>query len=440
MPRRTKLPIIFALFAALAFAAPAMGEEPSDPPKLRSFEEIMQATFHAPDSQRIPSAFQSFSRAGYGATRNDLEKSASVFSASSLVSSSSNYSAIRNTYTPLYTTTYSNIKTDPILSGINPGPDYSDYQSNGTTIEYYGGIADDIDGNGNAVNFILVDQNNDGEFDDFIGVLTDYDDLYTFNVGFDEVYLKNELRPTSFELMKQHVLQAGPDVNSLRSGWRFEAFVDDWWFAFGDEVVALTPYKDSPSQSIRNNHLRKFVNELHTSTYTTYGLRAMEYEDSFYFVGRGSILGETSVAQENDHLMIGPQIGVGAVAETSLWRFEAALLGLAGYGNLDLEQSGDLGTTAIPGALNRPSILSSTSTDYQASKDYFAWHGEARLAASCQVTRRLRFDAAWRWMVTGPFYTASNSVVWNMPDWGIQEVKDNSIDRSDLFLGFTYTR
>ncbi|CAL1151125.1 unnamed protein product [Cladocopium goreaui] len=287
-------------------------------------------------------------------------------------------------------------------------------------------LADDINqnGSGGAIR-VLADIDGDGvtEPDEVVAVINDFGDVHEFNVFFDQVAVHERFTANSIELMKQTVLGGGPA--SASDGWRVDGFVDDWSFGVGDEVRGLSPLPPSFISRVGAEGVRRWMQGLSVSTYGSAGVRAMHLEDRFSFLGLDSILGRTSVNQENDHYVLGPQLGLGWVAEGPTLRFEAALLGLAGYGRVERRQAGVFGEEVIPGALNRAATASSTSSRRADGDDRVAWHGESRLTASCQLTQRLRFDATWRWMVTGPISSAYESVGWNAPDFGLSRTNDD---------------
>ena len=260
----------------------------------------------------------------------------------------------------------------------------------------------------------------------------------SLNVSFDQVVVKKTLRPNSFELMKQHVFHSSSGVNAPMSGWRIEAFVEDWRFGLGDEVIAIEPYDPSWLEPIRSERLREFLYGMKTSTYGALGVRLNSFDSGFSFEGLGSILGRTAVDQTIDHTVIGPQLALGAVAESSYWRFEAVVMGMAGYQRVKYEQGGVFGEELIPGALNRPITNRVTTTINERDEDKFAWQAETRLTASCQLTHHWRFDATWRGFVTGPVYVASESVVYSAPSFGMREPSGDEAYGSDLFIGLSY--
>jgi hypothetical protein len=222
---------------------------------------------------------------------------------------------------------------------------------------------------------------------------------------------------SSFELTKASIARL---PIGWRDGWRFDGFLDEGHVGFGAEVA---PRERAPISGWRTDY------------YTVTGVRAYSTRSLYSFEGLGSILGRVAVEQANDHFVLGPQLGIGYVAERSIWRFEAKLLGLGGYGHLDSLLMVDIGEDSIPGALNPRAAVRQTTKD---TDHYFAWHGETRLGIGCQVTKRIRADVTYRYMVLGPTYIADQSAVGNAPEQGIQLPESVTVDAHSLFVGASY--
>lgn len=319
---------------------------------------------------------------------------------------------------------------------VRPIIDVVDYSSSHTDLNVVR-LADDIAGNGQAgVSIVRADIDGDGvvEPDEIVGLVNSFGDLHTFNVYFDEVRTAKQTSISGLEVMKQFVF--GPAPGGPGDGWRVDAFHGDWLFGAGDEVRGLTPLTAEATDAGR---FRRWLEGLRSSLYGSAGLRWLHLEDRFAFEGLGSILGRTWVSQDNDHDLFGPQVGVGWVVEGPTLRFEAALLGLVGYGRIDRHQRGVYGQEVIPGALNRSALAEPTVSRWSDSEDQVAWNGEARLTASCQLTQRLRFDATWRWIISGPVAPAYDSIDWAAPGFGLHPMATGSRRVSDLFLGLTYS-
>lgn len=271
-------------------------------------------------------------------------------------------------------------------------------------------------------------------------VLTDSanEDVSSFLVFFDEAGWRDTQEISGVALSKQYVFGAG-DLNTLADGWRIDANAGTVRFSGGDEVRALNPLDPDGFVSLRPEEIPAFLSDLRVSAYGIAGLEYTSADSWFYFLGLGSILGRTEVSTYINHDLFGPRLGLGAVAESGFWRFEAVALGSVGYGWWERRQNGVFGEQVVPGALNRSYLRSATYSANSDRGEGVVWSGEARLLAGCQLTQRLRFDAMWRWTVIGPVHDAYQATRWNVPEFGL--AADSSGERSwdTWFLGLTYT-
>lgn len=259
-----------------------------------------------------------------------------------------------------------------------------------------------------------------------------------FNVFFDRVDMAESFTPGNVELMKQHVLFAGDGSNTWQSGWRADGALAGVGLSGGDEVVGhWSPSQETLSAKM-DESLRQTLSTTKFATYTTLGLRYSKLESDFYFLGLGSILGRTSVDTQIDHHLIGPQVGLGAVAESDIWRFESVLLSTLGYQRIDYKQEGIFGEEAIPGALNRSAVARTTTSGEEYGEEHVGWLGELRLTASCRLSQHLRIDGGWRGALATQFHNAALATAWNAPDFGIRSRDGETLFYDYWTLGLTY--
>ncbi|TWT88309.1 hypothetical protein Mal64_17880 [Pseudobythopirellula maris] len=260
---------------------------------------------------------------------------------------------------------------------------------------------------------------------------SDFGDLHEFNVFYDNVLYHEALSELSFELAKQFYFSEESGINGPNSGWRIDAFASRFMLQAGEEVRGEASLPASEA-------CEKWWESFQTSTYASCGLRMVRLSSDFEFDASGSILGRTYIGQFNDHDIFGPQLGLGAVAESERLRFEATVLGLAGYGRARLKQNGVFGAEAIPGALNRSASARTTNSTYDATEEHFAWHFETRLSSSYTITPGWRIDALYRWYLAGPVYDAAGGTIFSVPYFGYN-AKAGVGQASEVFLGLAYT-
>lgn len=289
-------------------------------------------------------------------------------------------------------------------------------------------LADDLPSHSTQYTRVLADINGDGVIqpDETIAIISSYGDLHTSHVWLDHLSIQESRRLRSIEVTKQLVFAEDSRPGVWHRGWRVDAYDQSWSVGIGDEVVGRTPLARELEPGLSDGMLRRFLNEMRWSTYGTLGLRVLEVEDRFLFQGISSILGRAEVETIADHDVIGPQLGLGVVAESGIWRFEAVALGLVGYGRFEFGQRGI-----------SPSTLAAYSHHGEAD-DYVAWHGETRLAAGCQITQQLRFDASWRWYATTDVHSATLATAWDTPEFGLAPTNGQTEQADDWFFGLTY--
>ncbi len=234
-------------------------------------------------------------------------------------------------------------------------------------------LADDLNGNGGN-GFRRVVSLVDGELVT-IGTILDFGDLYEFNVFFDDVTVRNRTEIDGVELMRTHNIATGHKMQQGR--W------DDMRLA--------------------------------------YGVRFLNISDDFYFQGRGSILGRTTVETEAENQIIAPQLGLRWVRRDGPWDFVLEGRGAVGYNVVDVDQSGIFGEELIPGALNRPSVGRTTTSQDGIRYDEFSPIGELRAQLRYRLAGSITLQAGYTAKYVGNIHRGGDSTAWNAPDFGIHD-------------------
>lgn len=234
-------------------------------------------------------------------------------------------------------------------------------------------LADDLNGNGGN-GFRRVVSLVDGELVT-IGTIIDFGDLYEFNVFFDDVTVRNNTEIDGVELMRTHQLSTAHKMQQGR--W------DDMRLA--------------------------------------YGVRFLNVSDEFYFQGRGSILGRTTVSTEVENQVIAPQLGLRWIRRDGPWDFVFEGRGAVGYNVVDVDQSGIFGEELIPGALNRPSTGRTTTSQDGIRYDEFSPIGELRAQLRYRVADSITLQAGYTAKYVGNIHRGGDSTAWNAPDFGIHD-------------------
>lgn len=298
-------------------------------------------------------------------------------------------------------------------------------------------VADELDGDGSP-GFVRLSSDFDGDgvvgANESVAIINNFGDLHTFNVFFDRIEATETFQVGGGELMKQHVLFGDDGVNTLLSGWRGEVVAQGVVVSGGDEVVGSV----QSSAEAHSEGIRSALETTKFAAYTTFGLRYAKFESDFSFHASGSILGKTWVVTQIDHDLIGPQFGIGSVAENDVWRFESVLLTTLGYQRIDYHQQSVFGDEVVPGALNRSASAQANETFFAYGEEHVAWLNEIRLMASCRLTPHLRIDGGWRGALATQFHNAALATAWIAPDFGIRPLDGETVVYDYWTLGLTY--
>ena len=248
------------------------------------------------------------------------------------------------------------------------------------------GIADDIDGDGSAFFFLLGDANGDGEIDDdeVIATLVDFGDLYSFNIFFDSVNIRNRVEMDGVELMFTHELGRGHKLDRGRS----------------DDL-----------------QLR-------------YGVNFLRFRDDFQFEGLGSILGRTTIDHEVDNQLIGPSVGLRWRRDHGRWDVAISAQATLAYNIVDHRQQGIFGEELIMGALNRPINGRTTLNANGLHDDDFSPMAELRAEARYKITKALALKIGYKAKFIDNIYRSSESIGWTAPYYTI----DAQNGKSDVLI------
>lgn len=247
------------------------------------------------------------------------------------------------------------------------------------------GVTDDIDGDLNPGFGYVVDP--DGNI---LLFFVDFDDLHEFNVAFDRVTVRNSARTDGIELMKSH--------------------------------------------KIDNSHLQ-VKNQNHQLEFG-YGVRYLRLQDSFNFLGEGSILGMTTVDQEIENNIVGPQVRLRWNNQQGrvLWSLDGRCL--FGYNVSNWDQVGLFGQELVPGGINRPLYAQPTASAYGRQDNDFSPVAELRAQAAYQLSGALAVKLGYTAIYADNIHRAANAVRWHAPDWGMNAPNSTGILINGVDFGF----
>ena len=248
------------------------------------------------------------------------------------------------------------------------------------------GIIDNLDGD--AINgfFFIVDPNTDEVLADGV----DFEDFHTFNIRFDTFSVRNTTETQGVEIMQT-------------------------W-------------------DLNNRH--KMVKHQNRVATIGAGVRYLRLDDTFFWEGRGDLLGRTYAETFARNSIVGPQIQASFASQHQRWNFKLDGRFTFGYNIQDIDQVGAIGEDLVPGGINRPASAQPHAVSYGRQKDDFAPLGELRLETSYRVTRNIAARLGYTATYISNITRASQSVRWYLPDLGIRNEGQQDIFINGANFGF----
>jgi hypothetical protein len=255
-------------------------------------------------------------------------------------------------------------------------------------------VADDINENGVPGSIIIFVPDPNDPTILIPTVYTDFGDLHTFNVAFDQVQVRSRTKMSGVEAMWSHEL----------TNRHYQA-------------------------KHQNNHIE-----------VSAGARFMMVEDYFYFLGDGGILGRTYSHNWLDNQIVGPQVAAKWTNQRQRWRFTANTRFMFGYNIMDWSQENGIGAELVPGALNRPMYAQPTYSYHGLSFDDFSPVGELRLETAYYLTKAVALKLGYTGTYIGNIKRASTSVRYYLPDMGYRDsgTQDLISNGVDMGIEFVY--
>lgn len=245
------------------------------------------------------------------------------------------------------------------------------------------GIPDNLDGdvhdpanaNPDQTFFAVMQDDGTGNLV-IVGTGVDFGDLHLFNIRFDNVFVRNTTVTQGIEIMKTYELN--------------------------------------------NRHLP--VKEQNNRFSIAGGVRFLSLRDTFYFEGKGDVLGRTYADTRAYNQIVGPQV-------RAMWsrqlphRFFMNLDGrfMFGYNIQNQKQTGAIGEDLVPGGLNRPAGAQPNAFATSLSKNSFSPTAEFRAEGGYQLTSAIALKLGYNATYIDHITRASQTVRWRLPDMGLLE-------------------
>lgn len=253
-------------------------------------------------------------------------------------------------------------------------------------------LADDINGNGILGAFPIIVVGPDGVAR--LSFIHDFDDLFKFNIFFDQVTVRSRTQTDGVELMWSH-------------------------------------------QFTNTHHMAKHQNN---QVSVGWGARFLRMYDQFDVDALGSVLGDSSWSTSFTNNIVGPQVAFKWVNERQRWRIQTDARFMAGYNIANWDQIGLMGEELLPGALNRLLYGRPTAFSHGLREQEFAPVGELRVAASYHITSGFALNLGYTGTVVGGIKRAASSVKYALPEMGYEDngTQELLINGFDLGVEFVH--
>ncbi|MEX2091662.1 MAG: BBP7 family outer membrane beta-barrel protein [Pirellulales bacterium] len=248
-------------------------------------------------------------------------------------------------------------------------------------------LTDDINENGIIGAVIIIDP-----VTGLLTTMTDFGDLHTFNIAFDQVIVRTRAKMNGVEAMWSHEL----------TNRHYQA-------------------------QHQNNHFELGA-----------GARFLQFEDYFSFLGDGGVLGRTFSNTWLDNQIVGPQVRAKWVNQRQRWRLSGTTSFLFGYNSQNWRQENGIGAELVPGATNRFLYGQPTYSTHGLQKRQFSPVGELRLESAYYLTQALALKVGYTGMYVGNIKRAATSVRYYLPDMGYRNSGNQNLITNGVDVGIEF--
>ncbi|MDZ4656223.1 MAG: hypothetical protein SH868_01455 [Bythopirellula sp.] len=221
--------------------------------------------------------------------------------------------------------------------------------------------------------------------------VVDYDDLHTFNIGFE--------RTNGYSYMQSRSVQL-------------------------ERVLRFSSQRtDQPVEPNAIAHVWE----------VSYGARFYQLDDFYGFLGTGGILGRTAFDTLVDNQHAGPHLGFLWNVSQGPWSLGLSGLLQGGLGETDSNQSGFFGEDLNPGAVNSPIYAEPHLVSDRAEDQFGSLYSEVRAQVSRTLTEQLSLNLGCSGYYFSDLKYADNSINWFIPDLGLA---DNGTEETIVTTAF----
>ena len=303
-------------------------------------------------------------------------------------------------------------------------------------------LTDDIGADGIAGAIVIVDP-----VSGLLTTMTDFDDLHTFNIAFDQVGVARQYGLREFDtggvywVRENGSVRPDPDQVTAR---RAEAAVSN--LPIDSPKVrrgtgSRTVFVRAPRRSQIVPQYSKFAADRRGSGIgMTYGYCECALYDRFRFDAEGGILGRTFSDTRANSIVTGPQVGIVGFDTFGPLTIYAHSLFVIGANDGDLRQNNGIGAELVPGATNRLLYAQPTYSEHQAA---FAQVSPAAVywaEASLQITEQTSFKVAVSTVFVNNVLLAEERVRFYLPDMGFRDPGDQNYAQQTFYCGIEMIR
>jgi hypothetical protein len=306
-------------------------------------------------------------------------------------------------------------------------------------------LTDDIDENGVFGAAVIVTIGPNGE--PLITTLTDFDDLHTFNIAFDEIGIALQRGYQTSDV--GGVLWVYEEEGTYRNAEQVSAEqAEDAITSIALDASTIRRGTGSRVVGVRARVPSRFVPQF--SKYAegrrgggvgiTYGYSEFNLFDRFYFEGNGGILGRTYSDTRSENWVTGPQAGLVALKSFGPLTLYAHGVAVAGINDVEMMQTNGIGTEMIPGAVNRPLYAQPTYSENAATSDEFTPAGMLWAEAGLQITKNSTIRVAWSGIFVDNVALSQDRVRYYLPDMGFRDPGNQHFIQQLFFCGIEVVR
>jgi hypothetical protein len=295
-------------------------------------------------------------------------------------------------------------------------------------------LTDDVDEDGIVGNVVVVDPVS-GQ----LTTMTDFDDLHTFSIAFDQATIVQRSGLRSFDMGAVYWLyeeQAEPADSDGRAASETVSVLESYDRSRDNGVGGRrnpTVVTALPRLPVIPRFTRFAVNRRAGGLGFIYGFNEVAVRSTFEFKAEGGILGQTFSDTEANNRVKGPQAGLVAFKRLGPLSFYGHALALAGVNEGDIQQNNGIGAELIPGATNRLLYAQPSYSENVASYNEVAPTGLLWAEAGLQLTENSSVKLAWSANYVYNVLLAEDRVRYFLPDMGLVDP-----DTQHYFLQYLY--